>query len=64
MKNKINSCKKLLTRFAKDTSGATAIEYGLLVAVLSIALISSYKLIGDSNNSVWGDMTNSFDAAQ
>lgn len=35
-----------IARFAKDESGATAIEYGLIVALISVAIIASVKLIG------------------
>ena len=31
---------KLIARFAKDESGATAIEYGLIAALISVALIT------------------------
>ena len=30
--------KNLLNRFVKDESGATAIEYGLIAALISVAL--------------------------
>ncbi|WP_082491046.1 Flp family type IVb pilin [Aureimonas sp. Leaf454] len=31
---------KLINRFAKDESGATAIEYGLIAGLVSVALIT------------------------
>jgi len=39
--------KKLLGRFVKDESGATAIEYGLIAAILSVAIIGTLQLVGD-----------------
>ena len=30
---------KFISRFAKDESGATAIEYGLIAALIAVALI-------------------------
>ena len=33
--------KKLFARFMQDESGATAIEYGLIAAGISVAIISS-----------------------
>lgn len=37
--------------FLKDESGATAIEYGMVAALISIALIASASLMGqDINN--------------
>jgi pilus assembly protein Flp/PilA len=32
--------KTLVTRFVKDESGATAIEYGLIAAGISVAIIT------------------------
>lgn len=36
----------LFRRFAKDESGATAIEYGLIAALISIAIIASATTLG------------------
>lgn len=36
----------LLSRFAKDESGATAIEYGLIAGFVSILIIAGVTLIG------------------
>jgi pilus assembly protein Flp/PilA len=33
-------------RFVKDESGATAIEYGLIAALISVAIIAGVKTIG------------------
>jgi pilus assembly protein Flp/PilA len=38
--------KKLITRFAKDESGATAIEYGLIAALISVVIIGVLSTIG------------------
>ena len=40
----------LLSRFAKDESGATAIEYGLIAALISVVIITVLKTIGTSLN--------------
>lgn len=39
--------QNLVTRFIKDESGATAIEYGLIAALISVALIAGAKAIGE-----------------
>lgn len=39
--------KTIFARLMKDESGATAIEYGLIAALISVALISSATLLGD-----------------
>jgi pilus assembly protein Flp/PilA len=38
----------LVKRFAKDESGATAIEYGLIAAGISVAIITVVKGVGGS----------------
>jgi pilus assembly protein Flp/PilA len=41
----------LITRFAKDESGATAIEYGLIAALIAVAIITGAGLLGTNLNS-------------
>lgn len=36
----------ILKRFVKDESGATAIEYGLIAALIAIAIIAGARTIG------------------
>jgi pilus assembly protein Flp/PilA len=38
--------KNLVSRFVKDESGATAIEYGLIAAGISIAIITVVGSVG------------------
>ena len=38
----------IFARFAKDESGATAIEYGLIAALIAVAIIGAVTLLGDS----------------
>jgi pilus assembly protein Flp/PilA len=42
--------KNLIARFAKDESGATAIEYGLIAAGISLAIIAIVNGIGGNLN--------------
>ena len=37
-----------ITRFTKDESGATAIEYGLIAALISIAIIAATAQLGSN----------------
>lgn len=37
---------KTITRMMKDESGATAIEYGLIAALISLAIVAGSKVIG------------------
>ena len=38
---------KIFARFLKDESGATAIEYGLIAALISVAIIAGASTLGD-----------------
>jgi len=38
--------KTLISRFAKDEDGATAIEYGLIAALIAVAIIAAVKALG------------------
>jgi pilus assembly protein Flp/PilA len=46
--------KNLIARFVKDESGATAIEYGLIAAGISLAIIAVVNGIGSSLNTKFG----------
>ena len=39
-----------ITRFLKDEAGATAIEYGLIIALIAVVIITSIKVIGTNLN--------------
>jgi len=39
---------KLVARFAKDESGATAIEYGLIAALIALAIVAGAGALGNS----------------
>lgn len=42
--------KNLFVRFLKDNSGATAIEYGLIAAGISVAIIAVVNGLGSTLN--------------
>jgi pilus assembly protein Flp/PilA len=41
---------KLFSRFVQDESGATAIEYGLIVALIAVVIIGAVTLVGTNLN--------------
>lgn len=45
---------KFMTRFAKDESGATAIEYGLIVALIAVVIITAVTTLGTKLNTAFG----------
>jgi pilus assembly protein Flp/PilA len=48
--------KKLFNRFAKDTSGATAIEYALIAGGISIVIVAAAQGIGSTLNTTFGSV--------
>jgi pilus assembly protein Flp/PilA len=42
-----------IRRFLKDESGATAIEYGLIAALVSVVIIVTLTALGDSLNATF-----------
>ena len=46
-----------VTAFLKNESGATAIEYGLIAAGISIAIIAAVNSIGTSLNGVFTNVS-------
>ena len=42
--------KNLITRYMKDESGATAIEYGLIAALISVVIIGVLTSVGTALN--------------
>ena len=49
--------KTLVTRFVKDESGATAIEYGLIAAGISVAIITVVQGLGTKLNTTFNSIT-------
>ena len=49
--------KTLFTRFAKDESGATAIEYGLIATLIGVAIIVGATALGTKLNDVFNDIS-------
>jgi len=45
-------------RFLKNETGATAIEYGLIVAVLSLAIVGGVSQVGNSLEALWTNSAN------
>ena len=54
---------KFVTRFLKDESGATAIEYGLIAALIAVVLVTALTSLGTSLSSAFGTISTKIDAA-
>jgi pilus assembly protein Flp/PilA len=53
----------LFTRFASDESGATAIEYGLIAAGISVAIITAVMTLGTQLNSIFTTVSSQLGSA-
>jgi pilus assembly protein Flp/PilA len=49
--------KTLVSRFVKDQSGATAIEYGLIAAGISVAIIAVVQGLGSNLTKTFGSVS-------
>lgn len=54
---------KFVTRFLKDESGATAIEYGLIAALIAVVIITGVGALGGALNTKFNDIKTKVAAA-
>jgi pilus assembly protein Flp/PilA len=52
---------KLFSRFVKDESGATAIEYGLIAALIALAIMVGAGSLGNSLNNQFSRISTKLD---
>lgn len=45
-------------RLKRDEKGATAVEYGLMVGLIAVAIIAAVTLLGDELNALFTTITN------
>ena len=45
-------------RFISDDNGATAIEYGLIAALIAVVIVAAVSLIGTKLNTSFGNVGN------
>jgi pilus assembly protein Flp/PilA len=48
----------LLNRFSRDQSGATAIEYGLIAAIIGVGIVASLSNIRDAYTALYNKINN------
>ena len=54
---------RLMTRFASDESGATAIEYGLIAALLGVGLIAAARGLGSQISATFNTVSTTMQSA-
>ena len=55
--------KNLISSYVSDDSGATAIEYGLIAALIGVGIIVGAKAMGGSINGLFSDVDNDLGTA-
>jgi pilus assembly protein Flp/PilA len=53
---------KLFANFVKDESGATAIEYGLIAALIALAIVVGASALGNALNKQFSGVANNLTA--
>jgi pilus assembly protein Flp/PilA len=56
--------KSLFSRFVKDESGATAIEYGLIAAIVGVGIIASLGTLKNGLNNTFDKVANNMTSAR
>ena len=57
------SAIRTFRRLRSDKRGATAIEYGLIAALIVVAMMAGLSSLGGGTNGMWGKLANKVNAA-
>jgi pilus assembly protein Flp/PilA len=57
----VNAIRKTWRKLFADRRGATAIEYGLIVALIAIAMMGGLSKLGGGSNGMWGNLSDTVD---
>jgi pilus assembly protein Flp/PilA len=49
--------QNVIVRFVKDESGATAIEYGLIAALIAVGIIGAARILGSQISTTFNSVT-------
>ena len=55
--------RNLIKRIASDISGATAVEYGLILALIFLAMLAAVQNFGNQTISMWNKVGSKMDEA-
>ncbi len=59
----MNAIRKYWRKLTADQCGATAIEYGLIAALIAVAIITSLEALGGGSNGMWTNISSRVVAA-
>jgi pilus assembly protein Flp/PilA len=63
IRNRTSWSTPMLTRFLTDEQGATAIEYGLIAALIAVVIIGALTLLGESISSKFDQIATAVSSA-
>jgi pilus assembly protein Flp/PilA len=56
--------KAIFVRWLHEEDGATAVEYGLIAAIICVGVIGSVSSLGDAVQEMWQHILDSYASAQ
>ena len=54
---------KFLKHIGNDNRGATAVEYGLIISLIVIAMVGALQSVANANSAKWGQVEATVNAA-
>jgi len=54
---------RFLTRFVSDDSGVTAMEYGMIAALIAVVILTTLGLLGGQLNTTFSNIEGAIEAA-
>ena len=55
--------RNLIKRIASDIKGATAVEYGVILALIFLAMVAAVQNFGNETISMWGRVSDKVEAS-
>ena len=52
-----NRAKAWLGRLIRDARGATAVEYGLIISLIVIAMVGALMNLANANSNLWNNVS-------
>jgi pilus assembly protein Flp/PilA len=59
----VNAIRKTLRKLGADARGATAIEYGLIAALIIVAMMGGLSALGGGSAGMWGKISSEVQGA-
>lgn len=53
----MRSMRSVITKLLRDGKGATAVEYGLILALVCLAVVGAIREVGSTTGNMWNNVT-------